>query len=1277
MKVIVAGDEIELGTTEAQPTIGIVDYSRRETDDFGVTTVVRRGFARRMSVRAKVPFEEVSALQRTLADLRAQPVQWVADERFNSLSFMGFYKDFSLDLAVPPISFCTLTIEGLAETEAAADPGGDPATDGQISTLQLLQSVAITDGVLTATNVPENDQPVWSAGTTYPYGARVIRAHRQWESLVVANLGNEPGEGSAQWADIGPTNRWAMFDDALGTLTQAAGSIVVTLDPVEAVNAIALLDVTAASVRVEAAGYDWTAAPSSDAGTALFLDMPATTGPITVTITGAGTVSVGTLMMGNLVGLGITEASPTAAITDYSRKETDEFGDVTVVERAWAKRMDARALLRTDAVDMVFNRIATVRGRPCLWIGAPDIDALSAYGFFKDFSIEIGENVSTLSLSVEGLSKAAQLAPINPNPILVTIFKNAATPPTKPAFNSGEVPSGWTLAPTVIPSGQYRWATQAQFLVGQQQTPWTDPVTVGGVSWQDVVDDDPAHPKPEDGATVGATPEQAEQLAEQSDMLAQLALDLAAAEETVAAVQTQVDTDLAAINTEIDTINASIIDLSEEIVGISSAANPNQMENGGFENGLTGWTQFGNTGWALVAAGAQWGTHANLSATGTLALGKTAPASAGLQYTFAADVRTLGATDGTAALAIRWLDASGAAIGADTFGPNIPANTDFNVSDSNRKTYKVTATAPAGATQALCFVQFGSIAGPTNLGVRRAKFERGDKATAFSSEASSYSVYQTGISNSGLIAGLNTEVNTPGGRVQQALNATTALTGSLATLTNTLRATGNPNLIPNGSFENGLSGWVTNLSGWSVATNNIWGTYAYNQSNIANGTDSLIYTDIAASSGTYTLTYDAAFNISGGTGTLIAQVQWLGAGDALIGYADAPGRVYNDFGFDTGLVNRDASKFTVTAAAGTVKLRVVFYFKKTSGTSVEHNLRLVKLEAGSISTAYSGDASLRQAYTVMVGMNAQLSELNTEVMTPGGRVGVLQSSMTTALGNVALLQQNVTTGSGNLLPQSSFAAPGWPAGWSWYSPTPASYSNGASVSRDGAGDAWRPGGNFGANQGEHTFAIQQVNGNTGDWGQLHTDRVAVQGNKWYSFELFQAAHRANCGIKIEWYTAANGFISATDAGYVTVGTGGTDINAWTNRYVKGKAPANAAFAVPVAYKGGTYAGQGDSWMWITRPMLREVTSAYVGPSAYVPSGDRASVEVIQRSVDGVVAQWGVALNVAGKIVGRVRLDGNASTSTFDVEADAMSVTKSGGGPSLTWTNGALIVNDGL
>ena len=113
-----------------------------------------------------VPFDQVDALQRRLADLRATAVEWVADEEFESLSFVGFYKDFSINVAVPPTSFCTLTIEGLAETGDGADDGSDPAPDGEGSTLQLLQPATITDGVLASISVAEDDYPVWVASTT-------------------------------------------------------------------------------------------------------------------------------------------------------------------------------------------------------------------------------------------------------------------------------------------------------------------------------------------------------------------------------------------------------------------------------------------------------------------------------------------------------------------------------------------------------------------------------------------------------------------------------------------------------------------------------------------------------------------------------------------------------------------------------------------------------------------------------------------------------------------------------------------------------------------------------------------------------------------------------------------------------------------------------------------------------------------------------------------------------------------------------------------------------
>jgi hypothetical protein len=407
VKVVTNGGEvIDLGTTETIPTIGITDYSRRVTDDFGVTTVVKRGFARRLSVRLAVPFDAADALQRRLAELRASPALWVADDRFDWLSARGFYKDFALDLATPPLSLCTLTVEGLAETETVADPGGDPAAGGQASTLQLLRPTVITAAQLTATNVPETDHPEWASSTSYPLGARVIKAstHRIYESVAAANVGNDPAGTSGKWLDLGPTNRWAMFDEALGTTTTAADIITVTLQA-GIVDGVALLDVVGTSVRVQANAYDRTQAVS--AGAVVFLDMPEGSAPVHVTVSGSGPVSVGTLIVGRRVALGVTEAAPTAGITDYSRKEIDDFGEVSVVERAWSKRMTVRALIRTDVLDVVANRIAAVRARPCLWIGQAGLDSLTVYGFFKEFSIEVGESVSKLSLSIEGLSKAA------------------------------------------------------------------------------------------------------------------------------------------------------------------------------------------------------------------------------------------------------------------------------------------------------------------------------------------------------------------------------------------------------------------------------------------------------------------------------------------------------------------------------------------------------------------------------------------------------------------------------------------------------------------------------------------------------------------------------------------------------------------------------------------------------------------------------------------------------------------------------------------------------
>lgn len=306
--------------------------------------------------------------------------------------------------------------------------------------MKVIKPVALTTAMLNAASVPENDYAEWAAGTNYVAKQRVIRVatHRIYEA-VRASSGKDPSTRAddSDWIDIGPTNRWAMFDQAVGSSTVAQGAITVTLAP-GSVGALAIADTNADTARVvvkvggtvlydrtlstNASGgviddwYDYFFAPIGKLMTLIFYDLPLyPNASIEVTITGPdpnGPVSVGTLLTGSLTQLGSTEAGASIGILDFSRKETDDFGVTTVVERAWSKRMTAKAMIDTAAVDGIQRALAGVRATPCLWIGEDGYDSLAVYGFFKDFSIDLTVGIdpatgsggtSYVSLTIEGL----------------------------------------------------------------------------------------------------------------------------------------------------------------------------------------------------------------------------------------------------------------------------------------------------------------------------------------------------------------------------------------------------------------------------------------------------------------------------------------------------------------------------------------------------------------------------------------------------------------------------------------------------------------------------------------------------------------------------------------------------------------------------------------------------------------------------------------------------------------------------------------------------------
>lgn len=96
------------------PTLGIIDYSVKTTDQFGNTSWTKRGYAKRMNVKMMLDSQSVDATADFLSSVRATPCVWIgANNTYQSLQVYGAYKNWDIEIAYTTKSYCTLEIEGL------------------------------------------------------------------------------------------------------------------------------------------------------------------------------------------------------------------------------------------------------------------------------------------------------------------------------------------------------------------------------------------------------------------------------------------------------------------------------------------------------------------------------------------------------------------------------------------------------------------------------------------------------------------------------------------------------------------------------------------------------------------------------------------------------------------------------------------------------------------------------------------------------------------------------------------------------------------------------------------------------------------------------------------------------------------------------------------------------------------------------------------------------------------------------------------------------------
>jgi len=304
--------------------------------------------------------------------------------------------------------------------------------------MYFIRPIAITNAVLTASNVAEADAAEWLPVTAFTIGQTCMvtttanGAATATHRIYVAQgstTGNDPTvDSGTNWVSTGFTNRFKMFDSVIQSKTTRTGGIEVDLTPAGYSSNLAVINVTGASVDVVMSSAadgevynqsfsltsfsginDWYAyyftpiVRKTDlvvSGLPLYSDAV-----ITVSINDDGAASVGELVLGNFFEIGKSLNGASFGIIDYSVKNTSADGTITITQRPYAKRSDVDVLCQTARAAEINESLSRIRSTPVVWVADENNDVTILYGYFREFNTILSDYQSSIvSLQIEGLT---------------------------------------------------------------------------------------------------------------------------------------------------------------------------------------------------------------------------------------------------------------------------------------------------------------------------------------------------------------------------------------------------------------------------------------------------------------------------------------------------------------------------------------------------------------------------------------------------------------------------------------------------------------------------------------------------------------------------------------------------------------------------------------------------------------------------------------------------------------------------------------------------------
>lgn len=270
----------------------------------------------------------------------------------------------------------------------------------------------------------------YAGGTTYALDDIVISTvtHRAYQSVQGSNTGHALSD-AAWWLDIGPTNRFKMFDQTNSSQTSNGEDITVTVEITGRADSVALLNIAGASAQIIAVTaedgeiynksfnlvstggitdwYQYFFEPIVRKGDLTVYDLPVNANPtITVRLLEPGAqAKMGSLVIGQSQMLGDTIHPAKLGIQDFSRKETDDFGNFTIIQRGFSRRGTFKVIIDEARMDAISATLSAYRAEAVVWLGVDVYTSSWIYGFYRDFSFDLSNPEETyLNIELEGLT---------------------------------------------------------------------------------------------------------------------------------------------------------------------------------------------------------------------------------------------------------------------------------------------------------------------------------------------------------------------------------------------------------------------------------------------------------------------------------------------------------------------------------------------------------------------------------------------------------------------------------------------------------------------------------------------------------------------------------------------------------------------------------------------------------------------------------------------------------------------------------------------------------